>query len=678
MLRSYLTFYLIICALQLCGQDRNDILDQLKEMEQTAQKMMMSDLKGAVALLEEKSQLAKKHNFLKEYYSTRTHLADIYVVWMNHEKAYEYGIEAYHSGLLDKGTQFTALHAACHAAGTINKSTADSLYAFANANLVDFFPEHLSAIDSNYMGTFYRTYAAYKRMQGENVGALELFQKAHSIFPRGYNFSQARLVNIFEMILLFQAIGDNENASVYIQEGQAMADQQRMEVSRGKSYSVLARFYWEQGEKEKAREVALKAIDFLKDSDYEKQLTFAYQVMIKWGFENDLSLSRYYYNLCKPIIPNLPNDNLEMGMRLIGAEVLIKEARFGEAKKILLQILKDDFIESRPNLARKANRLMAEAEYGLGNTASAYSYQEAHHKIKDSIFLTTQNQFVLDANARYKKREQDLAITKLQLTNSENEKEILKKNRTMMAGGAGLIILGIFGALIFNLYRTKQKSARELEEKNKIISESLSEKELLLKEIHHRVKNNLQVISSLLSLQTEYIKDDSALSAIQEGRDRVKSMAIIHQNLYQEDNLTGIEVRQYFEKLTRSLFNSYNIRPGQIKLALKIDEINLDVDTVIPLGLVVNELITNALKYAFPNQREGNIIIELIEKEDRLILKVIDDGVGFDGKSIDEESQSFGYQIIQAFKDKLDADLNIDGSEGTKVIFAMRDYKRVG
>ena len=183
--------------------------------------------------------------------------------------------------------------------------------------------------------------------------------------------------------------------------------------------------------------------------------------------------------------------------------------------------------------------------------------------------------------------------------------------RKSRIGGIGLLALTLFGGVIFSFYRSKRKSEKELAQKNEIISEALAEKELLLKEIHHRVKNNLQVISSLLYLQSDYIKDEKALSAIQEGRNRVQSMAIIHQNLYQEDNLTGIQVKDYFEKLTQSLFNSYKVQADQIELQLDIEAINLDVDTVIPLGLVVNELITNSLKYAFPENQAGYLKIAL-------------------------------------------------------------------
>ena len=129
-------------------------------------------------------------------------------------------------------------------------------------------------------------------------------------------------------------------------------------------------------------------------------------------------------------------------------------------------------------------------------------------------------------------------------------------------------------------------------------------------------------------LQTEHVEDERVLSALQEGQDRVQSMALIHQNLYQDKNLTGVAVKDYFIKLIRNLFDSYNIKPDQVKLGLEIPDLTLELDSVTPIGLVVNELVSNSLKYAFPDKRAGNINVGLQEKGTFLQLTVKDDGIG--------------------------------------------------
>lgn len=326
----------------------------------------------------------------------------------------------------------------------------------------------------------------------------------------------------------------------------------------------------------------------------------------------------------------------------------------------------------------KVAQLIARYYKENDNFKKAFEYQSQSFELRDSFLNAERDQRLVSAMQEF---EADKKTQQLELLTTQNDLKDLKisnGNRNLLLSLLAFLGLAVFAFYIFRNRNKVKKLNSELRNQKDVISDALKDKELLLKEIHHRVKNNLQVISSLLSLQSEFIKDDTALSAIQEGRDRVKSMAIIHQDLYQEDNITGIHVRPYFEKLSRSLFNSYNIRPELIKLNLNIEDINLDVDTVIPLGLVVNELITNALKYAFPDNRSGQINIDLKEMDGQLILKVVDNGVGFDATRIGKEQHSFGYQIIRAFKDKLDAELIVDGKEGTKVTFAMRDYQLAG
>jgi len=217
---------------------------------------------------------------------------------------------------------------------------------------------------------------------------------------------------------------------------------------------------------------------------------------------------------------------------------------------------------------------------------------------------------------------------------------------------------------------------KKTKHQNILISQALKEKDILLKEIHHRVKNNLQFISSLLALQSDHVQDSKALDALQEGQDRVQSMALIHQNLYQDDNLTGVDVQDYFVKLIQNLFDSYNIHPERIKLDLNIQALDLDVDSVIPIGLIVNELVSNSLKYAFPEKRQGQITVSLSEQENELVLTVEDDGIGMDENIMNNLGASFGYKLIEVFKDQLKAEMNLSSDNGTKVEMIIRQFTK--
>ncbi|MEM7296840.1 MAG: sensor histidine kinase [Bacteroidota bacterium] len=203
----------------------------------------------------------------------------------------------------------------------------------------------------------------------------------------------------------------------------------------------------------------------------------------------------------------------------------------------------------------------------------------------------------------------------------------------------------------------------------------MNERETLLKEIHHRVKNNLQIISSLLNLQAGSLEDEAAIDAVKEGQNRVKSMALIHENLYQNDDLSGIEVDEYIENLTRTLYGSFGVDEEKIKTNLSVEKIRLDIDTLIPLGLMLNELLCNALKYAFP-EGQGNLALSLRQSENKLDLKVKDDGPGISKEKL-ENGNSYGWKMIKSLSRKLKADISIENDRGTQISLSIRNYQLV-
>ena len=181
-------------------------------------------------------------------------------------------------------------------------------------------------------------------------------------------------------------------------------------------------------------------------------------------------------------------------------------------------------------------------------------------------------------------------------------------------------VIGIFAA------------ARDITEVKKVEAElqkSLKEKEMLLKEIHHRVKNNLMVISSLLSLQSDYIHDKEALDVFKESQSRARTMALIHERLYQSTDLKNIDFGEYIQTLAMELFRTYQIDPGCIKLNLNVEDLKLDINVAIPLGLIVNELVSNSMKHAFPDDKSGEIKIDFHILDDSYLLMVSDNGIGF-------------------------------------------------
>ncbi len=206
---------------------------------------------------------------------------------------------------------------------------------------------------------------------------------------------------------------------------------------------------------------------------------------------------------------------------------------------------------------------------------------------------------------------------------------------------------------------------------------SLQEKEILLREIHHRVKNNMQIISSLLNLQTEYVDDEEAVNVLQESQNRVRSMAIIHEKLYQSKDLTHINFVDYIQSLVYNLFYSYDIDNTQIKSILKIEDISLNIETAVPCGLIISELISNSLKYAFPNKMNGEIIVSLKSEKDTYQLCVCDNGIGLPEDINFSKIKTLGLLLVNSLTEQIDGKVTIYRDNGTqyKITFKELIYK---
>jgi two-component sensor histidine kinase len=204
------------------------------------------------------------------------------------------------------------------------------------------------------------------------------------------------------------------------------------------------------------------------------------------------------------------------------------------------------------------------------------------------------------------------------------------------------------------------------------INASLHEKVVLLREIHHRVKNNLQVISSLLNLQSGYIEDKKSLEIFRESQNRVRSMALIHEKLYNSKELNKIEFSEYIKSLTKDLFNSYNIDNDRISLRSDFEGIYFEVDTAILCGLIINELVSNSLKHAFPNGKKGEVFIGINKIQDnKYVLILKDNGIGFPQNLDFRKTESLGLQLVITLTEQLGGviDLNRNGYTEFKIIF---------
>ena len=213
---------------------------------------------------------------------------------------------------------------------------------------------------------------------------------------------------------------------------------------------------------------------------------------------------------------------------------------------------------------------------------------------------------------------------------------------------------------------TERKQAEE-----KII-ESLREKEILLKEIHHRVKNNLQIISSLLKLQADSINDEQVKESFRESQQRIVAMASVHTQLYESQTFAAISFADYVQDMTRQLLQAYKTDTAAIGLVINIEEIMLPIDSAIPCGLLINELITNALKYAFPEARKGEITIEAQQTENGVRLIFADNGIGLPNDVDFHTTETLGLRLVQMLVKQLDGSIELSLEKGTRYVIQFK------
>jgi len=340
--------------------------------------------------------------------------------------------------------------------------------------------------------------------------------------------------------------------------------------------------------------------------------------------------------------------------------------QFDESIRQAQEILR--YKEEHQSLSQQmsAYYLMSKAYEKKTDYKKSLHYHKEYKVMSDSIYQRDMLSEIADKDALYQGAKKDKEIAKLDAVNLISQGKIKNRNRVILYSSIALVIISL---LLFSLYRLLEKVSKQ-----KLQLEGLvTEKDLLLREIHHRVKNNLQLVSSLLTMQGRSIDNESAIEAINDGKNRVRTMALIHQDLYNKNNITGIGVKKYVERLTQELFSTYNIDKNKITLHKRIDDIELDIDALVPLGLIINELITNSLKYAWPTKVLGNLYVSLIKSNDTITLTIKDDGIGFDPSIVREDS--FGSTLISALTLQLNGEYNLNTKKGTEVIINFQTEK---
>lgn len=300
------------------------------------------------------------------------------------------------------------------------------------------------------------------------------------------------------------------------------------------------------------------------------------------------------------------------------------------------------------------NKQLAETYEHKGDFKNSLEYFKEYKSLNDSILSSERRKNTDELQLKYETEKKNSEIGTLRMQSSIQQAQL--KNQKILGYSLAIILVMVtaFVVVLWHNYRMKKKAN--------------AEKEILLKEIHHRVKNNLQTISSLLSLQSFNIDDGKIKDAIRESQERVKSMALIHQMLYQQEKLSEIDFGQYLKKLVESVSSGYNYLSAKVTCHIDCDNSGLDIDTAIPLGLIANELIVNAYKYAFTGRKNGDIFITFSENGNKKYLfRIKDNGIGIPGHVKPENAETLGLRLVYLLVKQLRGNLSFSNNEGTEI-----------
>ena len=314
----------------------------------------------------------------------------------------------------------------------------------------------------------------------------------------------------------------------------------------------------------------------------------------------------------------------------------------------------------------------------IGKYEEALKYKARYSEIKDTLFSEQTVEIASNIEAKFENEKKAKEIEILRKENEIQDLELARNRLLIIASIGGLFLAIIFIIIFARINRDKRKAMQLLQKQNENILKQKEEKEVLLKEIHHRVKNNLQVINSLIRLQCAYTDDQEALDLFDECQNRIISMALIHEKMYEAHNLNNINIKEYVSQLAGNLLRSYRLNQ-RINLDVEVFTEQLSLDTLVPLGFLLNELISNSLKHAFEGREEGTITVKLSKNEENLFeLYVGDNGVGLPRDFSFKSANTLGMELIETLTDQLDGTITRMPEEGSyfKILFKGLEQQR--
>jgi two-component sensor histidine kinase/tetratricopeptide (TPR) repeat protein len=352
-----------------------------------------------------------------------------------------------------------------------------------------------------------------------------------------------------------------------------------------------------------------------------------------------------------------------------------------KAKKAADDLQAKSTAQSAKYYISEAYKALAEIAKKQNKPAEALGYLENYNRWNDSVFNDTREQSIANVETRALLDRNELEVkyeTEKHLLENETLKQSNKSLKIQVVGALlGLAILVLLGILLLRAYNENKKRNKELEQQKLLIEKQSKEKDVLLHEIHHRVKNNLQIVSSMLNLQANAVNDEHAKEALRESHNRVKSIALIHQKLYSYDELSTILLKDYVEQLCNHLKVVYSATNITFTNDVQPADAKLEMEAAIPLGLILNELITNSIKYAFPNNQQGLISIQFRQNVNGgRTITIGDNGVGISEQFQPGQTKSLGFRIVNELTRQIKGTIETRNSDGAQFIITFPAVKK--
>jgi two-component sensor histidine kinase/Tfp pilus assembly protein PilF len=631
--------------------------------------------------------------------------------------------EQYKTTDIEKALEFAKNALSISLSKKYHNGTANAFYHIADI--------YKSKSSNNLALEYFNKSIRYFKVVGDNKSLIKVYNKIGVIYFNKYDYNKAifyynKALKLAEKLNDYQSHAGilNNIGNIYYTQGKyseaidfygrslKIREQKNDTDGIAGSLQNLASIYYKQGLMNEAEKMYLKSITMRESVGNKKGVANAYlnlgtlYIDLK-NFDKALS----YLNKALEIYSEIKDENGMANTYSLSGNVYSELKENKKAieyfDKALALFKENDDIKGQTNIfLSKGNILVNQGNYTQGikelekakllseqyeiseNKRIAYfSLAEAYEKLKDykNAYINTKlykslydsivdQELTTKLAETQKKYNEEAQLKQIQVLQKEKENQELKikqnTNRITILL-ISLIALAIITFLVIISNRIKQKTNQVLTKQNEDILRQKHEKEVLLKEIHHRVKNNLQVINSLLRLQSSMIDDPKVISLFEDCQNRVRSMALIHDKLYTINDLSSIQVKEYIENLTSSLLETYGLKT-KVKLQLNIQPISFNVDTLIPLGLLLNEIISNSLKYAFKEKESGTIKVELKAlNSNKFELNISDDGAGFSDEIFITPQNSLGIELIKSFVEQLDGTIEKLKHTGTayRIIF---------